>query len=570
MGDHPRRILTRRSTRLWVLAALAIGVGAAVWGLQRYATGSDEPALTLRPGDLKWTLALPDLSGLEPSVQDQVRRQHAAFMAALERGAGASELAEAAGMLGQLLFATEHLREAEALLERARRLAPNDRRWPYYLAHIYRLRQEAEGAILAFERVLALAPDDVPTLVWLGELYLGRGDAEAAERYLRRAAALAPDSAAVHWRLGRAALMRHDYTAAIDHLEHALSRAPDAAGVHYSLALAYRGAGDRAKAVAHAKRSGRGGDVPPEDPLMEQLAALLQNAAAHEARGMQALESREWARAVEHLRAAATLSPGNAVIRLNLGTALSLSGDREAARRELLEAVRLSPELARAHFALGLLAQEDGEWNEAIVRLSAAVEYEPDFVDARFALAEALRRTGRPAESLPHYLKVLALDVAASQARFGYAMALVRLGRYAEAASWLADATRLHPDQPGFPHALARILAAAPDDRVRDGRRALELIEPLENDPSPAVQETMAMALAELGRFGDAIAWQQRAIASAARAGQSALAARLRDNLSRYRQGQPCRTPWRDDDPVHTAAAVSPGRGSMPLGPPLR
>ncbi|HXH24660.1 MAG TPA: tetratricopeptide repeat protein [Vicinamibacterales bacterium] len=390
----------------------------------------------------------------------------------------------------------------------------------------------------------------------MGELHLGRGDPVAAEAYLRRAAALAPASAAVLSRLGRAALMRRDYAAAIDHLERALAHAPDAAGVHYALAMAYRGAGDTARAEAHAKRSGPGGDVPPDDPLMDQLAALLQNAAAHEARGMRALEARDWAAAVEHLRTAAKLSPGNAVIRLNLGTALSLAGDREAARLELLEAVRLSPGLARAHFALGLLAQEEGNWREAIERLSAAVGHEPDFVDARFALAEALRRTGRPAESLPHYTRVLALDAAASQARFGYGMALVRLGRYAEAARWLAGAARLHPDQPGFPHALARILAAAPDDDVRDGRRALELMRPLAGDPSPAVQETMAMVMAELGRFDEAIAWQERAIAAAARAGQPALAARLQDNLTRYRRRQPCRTPWRDDDPVHVATGA--------------
>jgi hypothetical protein len=36
-----------------------------------------------------------------------------------------------------------------------------------------------------------------------------------------------------------------------------------------------------------------------------------------------------------------------------------------------------------------------------------------------------------------------------------------------------------HPEQPVFAHALARLLAAAPDDRVRDGRRALELAEEL-------------------------------------------------------------------------------------------
>ena len=60
------------------------------------------------------------------------------------------------------------------------------------------------------------------------------------------------------------------------------------------------------------------------------------------------------------------------------------------------------------------------------------------------------------------------------------AMALVRLSRYADARVALETAMTQHPDQPGFTHALARILAAAPDDGVRDGRRALALVEALQ------------------------------------------------------------------------------------------
>ena len=36
-----------------------------------------------------------------------------------------------------------------------------------------------------------------------------------------------------------------------------------------------------------------------------------------------------------------------------------------------------------------------------------------------------------------------------------------------------------HPDQPDVAHMLARLLAAAPDDRVRDGRRAMEIVQDL-------------------------------------------------------------------------------------------
>jgi hypothetical protein len=62
----------------------------------------------------------------------------------------------------------------------------------------------------------------------------------------------------------------------------------------------------------------------------------------------------------------------------------------------------------------------------------------------------------------------------------------------------------------------------------------------------------MAMAYAEVGDFKQAVAVQREVLDAARKAGFTAAAARLSQNLRLYERGQPCRTPWRDDDPVHT------------------
>ena len=78
-----------------------------------------------------------------------------------------------------------------------------------------------------------------------------------------------------------------------------------------------------------------------------------------------------------------------------------------------------------------------------------------------------------------------------------------------------------YPDQPGFAHALARLLAAAPDDRVRDGRRALALMQTLlQQQKTMALAETMAMTLAESGEYEQAVKWQRDAMAAAEPGGQ--------------------------------------------------
>ena len=92
----------------------------------------------------------------------------------------------------------------------------------------------------------------------------------------------------------------------------------------------------------------------------------------------------------------------------------------------------------------------------------------------------------------------------------------------------------------------ARLFAAAPDNRVRDGRRALAIGEALLSRQPRTIElaETMAMASAEVGQYGAAVQWQREAIEAAARTGRRDTM-ELADNLERYQAGRPCRTPWR-------------------------
>ena len=94
----------------------------------------------------------------------------------------------------------------------------------------------------------------------------------------------------------------------------------------------------------------------------------------------------------------------------------------------------------------------------------------------------------------------------------------------------------------------ARLLAAAPDDRVRDGAEALATAQTaVAAGATPLAVETAAMALAETGAFGAAVAGQEAAIDAAEAAHFSAAAlSRMRGNLERYRRGEPCRDPALD------------------------
>ena len=500
-------------------------------------------------------VALPDISRAAEPVQKQIRERYQSLQAAIGRKAPSSELATAFGEMGKLFMAAEYHDAADACLRNAQQLDSGNMQWPYLLGHVFRYKSDPAKAASFFEQALTHSPQDVPSLVWLADMNLAQNKPDAALEPLKKAQALNPSSGAVLYGLGRVALAKQDYAQAVKDLEGALAISPQSTRLHYPLALAYRGLGNKEKAEEHLRLRGEV-DLPPADPILGEVSGLLQNAAAYEARASQALGARQWAEAETNLRKAIELAPGNAFSRLNLGTALYMQGNADGALEQYREAVKLSPTLARAHFSIGVLMESRGQDADAIKAFNAAIASDPSYVEPRFSLANALRRGGRVQESLPQYAEVLRMDPAVSQASFGYAMGLVRLGRYQEAKSRFEAAMKTFPDQPGFAHALARVLAAAPDASVRDGARAISIMnELLKSQQTLNMAETMAMALAESGRFDDAAMWQQDAIRAANESKRGDVARRLTVNLKLYQSRQPCRTPWTLDDPVHHPAS---------------
>lgn len=499
--------------------------------------------LELRP------VSLPDVSRMEAPVRTQVLERAASLTSTIERAATpASELASAYGEMGKLLMAAEQVEAAESCFLNAQTLAPTDRRWPYYLGHLYRIRGPLAKSAAAFERALQLQPNDVPTIVWLGEVYLAQGRAEAAEPLFVKALTLEPGLVSAHFGAGRVALAKKDYAGAARQLEQALAANPKATAAHYPLAMAYRGLRDVQRAEAHLRQRGDM-QILPIDPLMKDLDELLQSPKAYDLRGGGALETGDFAGAAAYFRKGLALEPGNASLRLRLGTALFQMGDAQAALEQFEEVVQTSPEYARGHYSLAVLLEAGGRRQEAIDQFSVAVKQEPGYVQARVGLAGALRQSGRLQEALAQYEEARRINPSVPDTVLGHAMTLVRLQRYQEARTMLADVIKLHPDEPMFPEALARLLAAAPDARVRDGRRALALVEGLlKKQRTLELGETLAMSLAEVGQYEQAAAVQRDVIAATERAGLDQVARHMAENLKLYERRMPCRTPWRDGE----------------------
>lgn len=540
------------------------GLVAAVVLLCVTAAASQEQEAVAEPTLLP--VVLPDLTRVHASVQEQIREAYAALSAP---ALGTGERSESYGQLAKLFMASEYPDQAEVCLLNAQQLAPDDYRWPYYLGHVHRSKGQLTNSVAHFEEALRIRPTDLAALVWLGQLYVDVGRPEAAEPLLTRARSLHPDTQAVLFQLGRVAVAKQDYERAVELLESALAMNPAATIIRYPLAMAYRGTGDLEKAQSYLDQSGGppgGVGVTLSDPLMSAVSTVLRSPQAYWDLGLYAGAQGNWPEAVKQFRNAVELAPDSPILRLNLGLALNHLDDARAAMAQFEEAVRLDPKLASAHFTMGTLLERSGRDQEAIDRYTMTVTQDPEWAEAHLRLADALRRTDRLELSLSSYGRLLELAPNWREARLGEAMALVRLGRDGEAVGRLRVAMDLFPGEPAFPLALTRLLAASPDPEVRNGQEALVLAKAAQalaekaGTVTLALAEAMAMAFAEVGQFAQAVEWQRMAMSSATEAGHAGVIQRISDNLALYQAQQPCRMPWRDDEPEHRPGpTVEPG-----------
>ncbi len=487
-------------------------------------------------------VTLLPLDHLDEAVREQIA---AAYQRPQNLAAApAAEQAAAWGALGQVLL-VYGLDAAEPALRNAVACDPTAFGWHYYLGRFYHLRDDFTQARTAYETALALRPEDIPTQLRLAQLSLEADAPGAAASEIEALLAREPDNAYAHYLNGEAAAALGDDKAAAAAYGRALDLQPSASRLRYLLAMTERRLGRMDEA---ARQLALRGDVPVRmvDPLTAELEALRRsgqvlvqqaNAADREGRP-------EEARLL--LERAVQLDPQDGGARQNLGLLRLRTGEVAPALTDLAAAVALEPANARFRISLAVAQEAAGRRELAEAALREALRLDAQDADAQAAMADFLRRGDRCGEAEAFY--AAAIGVAPSRALFRVQQAVcrVRAGDSRAALDGLVAARRDFPADAAVADALARVLAAAPDSALRDPAAALALIEPLAAPVAAGmdVLETTAMALAAGGRFGEAIATQERALALAQDRPDWRQA--LDANLGRYRARQPAAAPWPD------------------------
>lgn len=523
-----------------VLFGLGLCISVAALGCRRADDASDRAGAET---ELR-RVELQSLEDYPESVRAQLRGQYGRLQELTRRrDADPAELGVAYGTMGGLLLAYGLSQPAEPALLNAADLLPEDVRWPYYLGFLYKSTGRLPQAVRQLERALALRPEDVPTSIHLAEAYIELGREADAKALLNDALRVDPSSAAAHFLLGHIAGL-DDPSEAIAHYEAVLRLQPDASVVHYPLGLAYRQQGDLEKSQEHLAQRGDI-EIAVRDPLLEALQRMKTGPEANMVRGTRLMKQRRFREAAAAFEEVVAEDSANLTAYLNVGVAYARLGDSQRAIEALEQAVRVGPSNSRVHYNLGLLYGGRGEDQKALEHYQAAVDADPSNSDAHYALARLMSRARRCREAIPHFEDFLAAGPGNVEARVRQAMCHAQLSEYAEARALLEAGYEAFPAQLELQDALIRVLAASPDESVRDGERALEMGERLAATVRrPETLESLAMAYAEVGRFPEAIRAQRAAIRAAQEQGMPAYLDFLRSALRRYERGEPSRTPW--------------------------
>lgn len=188
--------------------------------------------------------------------------------------------------------------------------------------------------------------------------------------------------------------------------------------------------------------------------------------------------------------------------------------DYEKAIADYAQAISKNPQYTLAHVNRATMWLSKKDYDKVIDDTSQALQWEPKNPTAFRLRGNAWFGNKDHDRALKDLGNSLQVDPKSSQTFADRAAVYAARGHHALALADFNEALRLEPTNTQASVAAALWLASCPEPKFRDGKRALELAltaQRRERSNTRAL-EALAAAYAELGRFADAVAWQEHAL----------------------------------------------------------
>jgi tetratricopeptide (TPR) repeat protein len=180
------------------------------------------------------------------------------------------------------------------------------------------------------------------------------------------------------------------------------------------------------------------------------------------------------------------------------GDAALARGDRETALLQFARAIEINPRLTRAHMGMGEVYRVSGDYAKAELSYRQAATVEPRSFDAQYMHGLMLHLLNRCSEAVGAYIRALQIRPEDFQANLNLATAYYQLNEHRQALPYAENAVRLQPRDGRARFNLGVIYAALDrhKDAVTEYQQAAELM-----DLSAPLLINLADSLSRLGRY---------------------------------------------------------------------
>jgi tetratricopeptide (TPR) repeat protein len=209
------------------------------------------------------------------------------------------------------------------------------------------------------------------------------------------------------------------------------------------------------------------------------------------------------------------IKPGNAEFMRLRARLLAVQHKFDKAVEELLKMHKANPNDSLTTLTLGLVYEMAKQHDKALAAFDEVLARNPDDMDALRGRAEVYETAKQYDKAVTAFDEVLARRRDDLIALRGRADALLNLGRRGDALAEYEKAYKLQPHDYGILNNFAWVLATAPEDKLRDGRRALDMATEackLTDYKADYILSTLAAACAETGDFASARKYAAQAV----------------------------------------------------------
>jgi tetratricopeptide (TPR) repeat protein len=246
--------------------------------------------------------------------------------------------------------------------------------------------------------------------------------------------------------------------------------------------------------------------------------------------------------AVADLNRALQLSPNNPAVLLLRASVYQEKGDKVKALEDVDQVLKLKPDMAAAIRTRAVLLADCQRLNDAVEELEKLRKMTPKDPLTLLQLAVLYNAQKKNKEAIDTYTEVLAVAPEDWRAIHGRGDSYLNMGRHAEAIADYEKALKAQPKDQSILNNLAWTLATSPDDKIRNGKKALEFAKQaceVSEYKAAYILSTLAAAYAELGDFESAVKWSTKAVELGGKEHKVA----LQKELESYK----AKKPWRED-----------------------